>query len=112
MCVQGEGRPLAGYLRQELQIPDAEYIPKTHLNKHLRRQIAQLNTILRERSLAAGVSARWGHAVHNTRATYCTVLHCTVLRSHGHTYVTTYHTYHTVVTTTVCFAMSEKDHND
>ncbi len=38
--------------------PDPEKTPKTHLNKHLRRQVAQLNTVLRERTLAAGISAR------------------------------------------------------
>ncbi|GFR42668.1 hypothetical protein Agub_g3479 [Astrephomene gubernaculifera] len=38
--------------------PDPEKVPKGHLNKHLRRQIAQCLTLLRERQIADGVTRR------------------------------------------------------
>lgn len=38
--------------------PDPENVPKAHTNKHLRRQVAQLRTLLREREIKAGISTR------------------------------------------------------
>lgn len=42
----------------EQMTPKPETIPKGHMNKHLRRQIAQLWTIYRERQVKEGISAR------------------------------------------------------
>jgi hypothetical protein len=42
----------------EQMAPNPEKVPKAHTNKHLRRQVSQLWTILRERQLAQGISAR------------------------------------------------------
>ncbi len=33
-------------------------VPKAHLNKHLRRQVAQLQTVARERSIKDGLGKR------------------------------------------------------
>lgn len=41
-----------------MEQPDATKIPKGHINHHLRRQVAQLWTILRERSMKDGISRR------------------------------------------------------
>ncbi|KAF5842937.1 hypothetical protein DUNSADRAFT_3964 [Dunaliella salina] len=38
--------------------PDPEKMPKPHVNKHLRRQVAQLWTVWRQRQIKAGVDAR------------------------------------------------------
>jgi len=38
--------------------PDPEKMPKPHVSKHLRRQVAQLWTIWRQRQIKAGVDAR------------------------------------------------------
>ncbi len=40
------------------QQPDPEKVPRGHLNKHLRKQIAQLWTVWRERQLKDNISAR------------------------------------------------------
>jgi ribosomal protein L29 len=38
--------------------PDPEKMPRAHQFKHIRRQIAQMSTILRERELKAGIDSR------------------------------------------------------
>ncbi|KAG2430687.1 hypothetical protein HYH02_013684 [Chlamydomonas schloesseri] len=38
--------------------PDPEKVPKGHLNKHIRRQIAQCLTLLRQRQVAEGVDRK------------------------------------------------------
>lgn len=38
--------------------PDPEKVPKGHMNKHIRTQIAVALTVMRERQVAAGISKR------------------------------------------------------
>lgn len=38
--------------------PDPEKVPKGHLNKHLRRQIAQCLTLVRQRQIAEGIDRK------------------------------------------------------
>ena len=38
--------------------PDPEKVPKAHLNKHLRRQIAQCQTLVRQRQIAEGITRK------------------------------------------------------
>jgi ribosomal protein L29 len=43
---------------REESTPDAEKVPATHNNKHLKRQAAQISTIIRERQIADGIDRR------------------------------------------------------
>jgi ribosomal protein L29 len=38
--------------------PDPEKVPKGHLNRHLRRQVAQCLTVIRQRQIADGIDRR------------------------------------------------------
>ncbi|GAX75216.1 hypothetical protein CEUSTIGMA_g2660.t1 [Chlamydomonas eustigma] len=42
----------------EQQNPDPEKVPKANLNKHLKKQVAQLMTILRERQIKEGITRK------------------------------------------------------
>ncbi|KAL6756517.1 mitochondrial ribosomal protein L29 [Haematococcus lacustris] len=42
---------------------DVDKIPRGHLNKHIRRQIAQIWTVLRERQIKEGISSRENKAM-------------------------------------------------
>jgi ribosomal protein L29 len=43
---------------REESTPNAEKVPATNNNKHLRRQAAQINTIVRERQIADGINRK------------------------------------------------------
>jgi ribosomal protein L29 len=42
----------------EMAQPDPEKVPKANLNKHIRRQVAQLWTVWRERQIKEGINKR------------------------------------------------------
>lgn len=39
-------------------LPNCLQVPKAHMNKHLRRQIAQLATVVRERQIKEGINRK------------------------------------------------------
>ena len=42
----------------EQQNPDPEKVPRSHNNKHIKTQVAQLLTIIRERQIKEGISRK------------------------------------------------------
>lgn len=43
--------------------PDPEKVPKGHLNKHIRRQVAQLSTVVRERQIKEGINRKQAKSI-------------------------------------------------
>ncbi|KAG1665226.1 hypothetical protein FOA52_011414 [Chlamydomonas sp. UWO 241] len=51
-------RGIAEIKKGEQQNPDPEKVPKAHMNKHVRTQVAQLLTIMRARQIEDGINRK------------------------------------------------------